>query len=92
MFRPRSGFLPRSKASLAVVAQLRALTGRVTPMSEFHERTVLHPYERLRLETDPAVLTTRLVDLFMPIGKGQRAIVAAPPKAGKTTLLRDIAS
>jgi transcription termination factor Rho len=60
-------------------------------MSEFHARTVLHPYERLRLETDPHILTTRLVDLFMPIGKGQRAIVAAPPKAGKTTFLRDIA-
>jgi transcription termination factor Rho len=60
-------------------------------MSEFHERTVVHPHERLRLETDPNILTTRLVDLFMPIGKGQRAIVAAPPKAGKTTFLRDIA-
>jgi transcription termination factor Rho len=61
------------------------------PRPGFHKRSVVHPHERLRLETDPNILTTRLIDLFMPVGKGQRAIVAAPPKAGKTTILRDVA-
>ncbi|MEU4626690.1 transcription termination factor Rho [Actinoplanes sp. NPDC023801] len=72
--------------------QLTAVNGRPPgPRPGFGERTVVHPHERLHLETDPAVLTTRLVDLFMPVGKGQRAIIAAPPKAGKTTFLADIA-
>ncbi|WP_433795337.1 transcription termination factor Rho [Actinoplanes sp. CA-252034] len=59
--------------------------------TDFYQATSVHPYERLRLETDPHRLTTRVIDLLVPIGKGQRAIIAAPPKAGKTTILHDIA-
>ncbi|TQM84991.1 transcription termination factor Rho [Saccharothrix saharensis] len=57
----------------------------------FADLVPTHPQERLRLETEPHELTTRVVDLLMPIGKGQRALVVAPPKAGKTTVLRSIA-
>nr|WP_043811059.1 transcription termination factor Rho [Allokutzneria albata] len=57
----------------------------------FGDLTPIHPNERLRLETEPHRLTTRVVDLVMPVGKGQRALIVAPPKAGKTTVLRDIA-
>ncbi len=59
---------------------------------DFHQLTPVHPRERLRLETEPHVLTTRVVDLVMPIGKGQRALVVAPPKAGKTMVLQAIAN
>jgi transcription termination factor Rho len=57
----------------------------------FTELTPLYPNERLRLETEPHILTTRVIDLVMPVGKGQRALVVAPPKAGKTTVLQAIA-
>jgi transcription termination factor Rho len=57
----------------------------------FADLTPLYPNERLRLETEPHALTTRTIDVVMPIGKGQRALIVAPPKAGKTTVLADIA-
>jgi transcription termination factor Rho len=57
----------------------------------FNDLVPLYPNERLRLETEPHILTTRVVDLVMPVGKGQRALVVAPPKAGKTSVLQAIA-
>ncbi|MBP2325906.1 transcription termination factor Rho [Kibdelosporangium banguiense] len=57
----------------------------------FTELVPLYPNERLRLETEPHELTTRVIDLVMPVGKGQRALIAAPPKAGKTSVLQAIA-
>ncbi|BBY82593.1 transcription termination factor Rho [Mycolicibacterium pulveris] len=59
---------------------------------EFNKLTPLYPNQRLRLETTPDRLTTRVIDLIMPIGKGQRALIVSPPKAGKTTILQDIAN
>ena len=59
---------------------------------EFTKLTPLYPQERLRLETEPHVLTTRVIDLVMPIGKGQRALIVSPPKAGKTMVLQSIAN
>ncbi|WP_299577361.1 transcription termination factor Rho [uncultured Williamsia sp.] len=59
---------------------------------EFGKLTPLYPNERLRLETTPERLSTRVIDLVMPIGKGQRALIVSPPKAGKTTVLQDIAN
>ena len=86
-----TGFADRPKNTTRL--QLTSVNGRPPgPRPEFYQRTALHPHDRLRLETDPDVLTTRVIDLFMPIGKGQRAIIAAPPKAGKTTVLHDIAT
>ncbi len=52
----------------------------------------LYPNQRLRLETTSERLTTRVIDLIMPIGKGQRALIVSPPKAGKTTIMQDIAN
>jgi len=59
---------------------------------EFHKLTPLYPNERLRLETEPHILTTRVIDLVMPVGKGQRALIVSPPKAGKTSVLQAIAN
>ncbi|WNM36917.1 transcription termination factor Rho [Micromonospora halotolerans] len=59
---------------------------------EFYKLTPLYPQERLRLETEPHILTTRVIDLVMPIGKGQRALIVSPPKAGKTMVLQAIAN
>jgi transcription termination factor Rho len=64
--------------------------GRSRP--EFTKLTPLYPNERLRLETEPTKLTTRVIDLVMPIGKGQRALIVSPPKAGKTMVLQSIAN
>jgi len=59
---------------------------------EFGKLTPLYPQERLRLETEPNLLTTRLIDLVAPIGKGQRGLLVAPAKAGKTLILQAIAN
>jgi transcription termination factor Rho len=59
---------------------------------EFGKLTPLYPQERLRLETDPGNMTTRIIDLIAPIGKGQRGLIVAPPKAGKTMILQAIAN
>ena len=59
---------------------------------EFTKLTPLYPNQRLRLETSGDKLTTRVIDLIMPIGKGQRALIVSPPKAGKTTIMQDIAN
>jgi len=59
---------------------------------EFGKLTPLYPNQRLRLETTSEKLTTRVIDLIMPIGKGQRALIVSPPKAGKTTIMQDIAN
>lgn len=63
-----------------------------TDRPEFSKLTPLYPNQRLRLETDPKILSTRVIDLIMPIGKGQRALIVSPPKAGKTTILQNIAN
>jgi transcription termination factor Rho len=59
---------------------------------EFYKLTPLYPQDRLRLETEPHILTTRVIDLVMPIGKGQRALIVSPPKAGKTMVLQAVAN
>ena len=59
---------------------------------EFSKLVPLYPQERLRLETEPNVLTTRIIDLISPIGKGQRGLIVSPPKAGKTMVLQSIAN
>jgi transcription termination factor Rho len=59
---------------------------------EFTKLTPLYPNERLRLETEQNLMTTRVIDLIMPIGKGQRALIVSPPKAGKTMILQALAN
>ena len=59
---------------------------------DFAKLVPLYPQERLRLETEPGILTTRIIDLIAPIGKGQRGLIVSPPKAGKTMVLQAIAN
>ncbi|EMJ97085.1 transcription termination factor Rho [Leptospira alstonii] len=65
------------------VAGKRALFDNLTP---------LYPNERLKMEYDPSMLDTRILDLMCPIGKGQRALIVAPPRTGKTILMQNIAN
>jgi transcription termination factor Rho len=59
---------------------------------EFSKLTPLYPQDRLRLETESSQLTTRIIDLVAPVGKGQRGLIVSPPKAGKTLVLQAIAN
>jgi transcription termination factor Rho len=59
---------------------------------DFAKLVPLYPQDRLRLETDPGNMTTRIIDLICPIGKGQRGLIVSPPKAGKTMILQSIAN
>ena len=59
---------------------------------DFSKLVPLYPQDRLRLETDANVMTTRIMDLVSPIGKGQRGLIVSPPKAGKTMILQAIAN
>ncbi len=58
----------------------------------FENLTPLYPTDKFQLETLPAELSTRIIDLFVPIGKGQRLLIVAPPKAGKTTIMQKVAN
>jgi transcription termination factor Rho len=59
---------------------------------DFSKLVPLYPQQRLRLESDPTIMTTRIMDLMCPIGKGQRGLIVSPPKAGKTMILQAIAN
>ena len=92
--RPASGEQRRDKYNPLV--RLDTINGmdpeEARRRPEFYKLTPLYPQERLRLETEPHILTTRVIDLVMPIGKGQRALIVSPPKAGKTMVLQAIAN
>jgi transcription termination factor Rho len=92
--RPRDGEQRRDKYNPLV--RLDTINGMDPEMArrrpEFYKLTPLYPQERLRLETEPHLLTTRVIDLVMPIGKGQRALIVSPPKAGKTMTQQAIAN
>lgn len=60
--------------------------------TDFEDLLPIYPNERFKLETHPSNYTTRIIDLFTPVGKGQRGLIVAQPKTGKTTILRDIAN
>ncbi|MHA6805474.1 transcription termination factor Rho [Salinifilum ghardaiensis] len=92
--QPREGEQQRQKFNpLVRVDAINGLdTDSAKKRAEFHKLTPLYPNERLRLEDDPQHLTGRIIDLVMPIGKGQRALIVSPPKAGKTMVLQSIAN
>ncbi|MCV7210586.1 transcription termination factor Rho [Mycolicibacterium canariasense] len=85
---PRQKFNPLVRLDTVNGGPVEAAKNR----PEFGKLTPLYPNQRLRLETAPEKLTTRVIDLIMPIGKGQRALIVSPPKAGKTTIMQDIAN
>jgi transcription termination factor Rho len=64
--------------------------GRMPPRPDFKDMTPLFPDERLHLETPGGPISMRIVDLVAPIGKGQRGLIVSPPKAGKTTILKEL--
>ncbi|WP_239028794.1 transcription termination factor Rho [Pseudonocardia acidicola] len=92
--QPREGEQARQKFNPLV--RVDTVNGRDPEFAkqrpEFTKLTPLYPNERLRLETEPSKLTTRVIDLVMPIGKGQRALIVSPPKAGKTMIMQSIAN
>jgi transcription termination factor Rho len=92
--QPREGEQQRQKFNpLVRVESINGLDpDQAKSRPEFTKLTPLYPNERLRLETEPHLLTTRVIDLVMPVGKGQRALIVSPPKAGKTSVLQSIAN
>ncbi|MEY9936626.1 transcription termination factor Rho [Streptacidiphilus sp. MAP5-52] len=80
----------------AALGRVDTVNGRAPELirdrPDFAKLTPLYPQEQLHLETDPGVLATRVIDLVAPIGKGQRGLIVAPPKTGKTMILQSIAA
>ncbi len=66
--------------------------GKYTDLPVFEELTTISPDERIKLETSSDIYTTRVIDIVTPIGRGQRGLIVAPPRTGKTTLLQHIAA
>jgi transcription termination factor Rho len=93
---PKDGEQPNQRQKFNPLVRLDTVNGGPVEDAknrpDFNKLTPLYPNQRLRLETTPDRLTTRVIDLIMPIGKGQRALIVSPPKAGKTTILQDIAN
>ena len=84
----RPGFPP----GVARIASINGLSAEAfAKRTPFKNLVAEDPTERIRLEFDPAEISTRVVDLIAPIGKGQRCLIVAPPKAGKTVLLQKMA-
>jgi transcription termination factor Rho len=88
--------LPRDSEKYAALARVEKVNGNdpeeARGRREFKDLTPLYPQERLRLEHNPTEISTRIMDLMCPIGKGQRGLIVSPPKAGKTTLMKQIAN
>ncbi|MFW5468836.1 transcription termination factor Rho [Knoellia sp. CPCC 206435] len=101
---PREGEEPQqqtvgtrnTRAKYTPLAHLDTINGLSPDESrkraEFGKLTPLYPQDRLRLETEPHILTTRIIDLVAPIGKGQRGLIVAPAKAGKTMVMQALAN
>ncbi|RJR28057.1 transcription termination factor Rho [candidate division WWE3 bacterium] len=87
---PKEGERYLSLLRVESVAGMDPEEARKRPI--FSKLTPIFPNEWLKLETEPGIISTRLIDLIAPIGRGQRALIVAPPKAGKTWLLKDIAN
>jgi len=83
---------PKEGDNYFALLKIDTVNGRdpedVHKLNAFEDLTPLHPHERFVLETEPDKLETRIIDLVAPIGKGQRALIVAPPRTGKTVLLQ----
>jgi len=93
--QPREGEQAGNRQKYNAIVKIDSVNGLSIESAgervEFGKLTPIYPNERLRLETEPAKLSTRIIDLIAPIGKGQRGLIVAPPKAGKTLILQAIA-
>ncbi|GAB6935013.1 transcription termination factor Rho [Calditerricola yamamurae] len=87
---------PKENERYFGLLQVEAVNGEDPELAaerlHFPALTPLYPEEKLTLETTPDKLSTRIIDLLCPVGKGQRGLIVAPPKAGKTMLLKEIAN
>ncbi len=91
--QPREG---ERREKFNALVRLDSINGsdpeKMRTRADFSKLTPLYPQERLRLETEPHILTTRVIDLVAPIGKGQRGMIVSPSKAGKTMIMQQIAN
>lgn len=87
---------PKDSEKYFGLLRVEAINGRppelVKQRPVFEQLTAIFPEERYNLETSPRMLSTRLLNLIAPVGKGQRGLIVSPPKAGKTTVLKDVAN
>jgi len=94
--QPREGDNAQGRQKYNAIVRIDSINGlpveEAANRVEFGKLTPLYPQERLRLETEPGKLSTRIIDLVSPIGKGQRGLIVSPPKAGKTLVLQAIAN
>jgi len=94
--QPREGDAGQGRQKYNAIVKIDSINGlsveEAATRVEFGKLTPLYPQERLRLETESAKLSTRIIDLVAPIGKGQRGLIVSPPKAGKTLVLQAIAN
>ena len=94
--QPREGDNAQGRQKYNAIVRIDSINGlsveEAATRVEFSKLTPLYPQERLRLETESAKLSTRIIDLVSPIGKGQRGLIVSPPKAGKTLVLQAIAN
>ncbi|RKR73794.1 transcription termination factor Rho [Frondihabitans australicus] len=94
--QPREGDNQQGRQKYNAIVRIDSINGQTiddaSKRVEFSKLTPLYPQERLRLETDASKLSTRIIDLVSPIGKGQRGLIVSPPKAGKTLVLQAIAN
>jgi len=94
--QPRENENPNQRQKFNALVKVESVNGQTMEESaarvEFGKLTPLYPDARLRLETDSKKLSTRIIDLVSPIGKGQRGLIVSPPKAGKTLVLQAIAN
>ena len=89
---PDEGGSQRYPGAINVEAVNGVSVDKIETRLNFEKFTSIYPNEQIILENEPKVMSSRIIDLVSPIGKGQRALIVAPPKAGKTILLKDIAN
>ncbi|AXK61198.1 transcription termination factor Rho [Candidatus Chromulinivorax destructor] len=86
---------PKESEKYFALQTIEAVNGqdpaRTTSRIDFDRLTPLHPDKKFNLESQPDFISTRIMDIFTPIGKGQRGLIVAPPKVGKTVLMKEIA-